>query len=88
MQIQKCSPSFGNRFKLSTETIKAAEKSTGLTYSEMTNSSLDECTKLMFERGTLKKTSKFKTWLADKYQKLGEALGLLEKKHYIYTDID
>ena len=79
---------FGNTFKLSKETIKTIETSTGLTYEEMTRLPFSETRKLMLERGTLKEPSKIKLWLADKYKKIGERLGLLEKHYNIYTDID
>lgn len=75
-------------FKLSPETIKAVEASTGLTHKEMTTLSLSETEKLMRERGKLRKPNKFKAWVADKYRKFGEHFGLLEKKYNIYTDID
>ena len=79
---------FGFKFELSPEAIKAAEASTGLTYHEMTRLPLDEAAKLMEQRGTLKRPSKIKLWLADKYKLLGERLGLLEKHHNIYIDVD
>lgn len=82
------SPNFGMKFKLLEQTIKTSEKYTKLTYNEMKNLSLTECEKLMTERGTLKKTSKLKTWLSEKYRKLGEKFGLIEKQYNIYTDID
>ena len=41
--------SFGMKFKLSKETVKAIEKSTGLTYKEMTELPLDKCENLMKE---------------------------------------
>ena len=86
--LNKYNQNFGMKFKLSTNTIKAIESSTGLTYKEMTRLSINETTKLMKERGTLKEPSKIKLWIADKYKKFGEQLGLLEKHYDIYTDID
>ena len=98
MQIQSINSqhrqSFGNNakehftFKLSKETIKAFESSTGLTYEEMTNLTLAESAKLMKERGTLKEPSKIKLWISEKYKEIGERLGFLEKHSNIYTDID
>ncbi|MBP3821684.1 hypothetical protein J6G99_08605 [bacterium] len=79
---------FGMRFRLSKETIKTLETSTGLTYKEMTGLSIDETTKLMKERGKLKGPSKLKIWISDKYKIFGEKLGLLQKEYKIYTDID
>lgn len=92
MQVQSISnnysPNFGMKFELSEQTIKAIEKQTKLTSGEMRNLPSSECEKLMAERGTLKKPSKLKTWISDKYRQLGEKLGLLEKEYNIYTDID
>lgn len=79
---------FGRNYKLSDRTVTSIEKSTGLSRAELTELTTDECKKLMKKRGTLKEPGKIKTWIADKYRKLGESLGLLEKKHNIYTDID
>ena len=78
---------YGNKFKLSPKTIKVIETSTGLTYEEITRSSINEATKLMKERGTLKEPSKLTTWFSKKYKELGEKLGLLKKQPNIYTDI-
>ena len=98
MQIQSINhhyhPSFCNNLKepftyrLSKETIKAIESSTGLTYEEMTRLPFDESIKLMKERGTLKEPSKIKLWISNKYKEIGERLGLLQKHYNIYTDID
>ncbi len=94
MQVQKVSnqnnysPIFGMNFKLSKQTIEAAERSTKLTYDEMINLPLSECEKLMVERGTLKKPGKLKTWISKKYRELGEKFGLIEKQYNVYTDID
>ena len=82
------STNFGTKFKLSDKTIQAVEKSTGLTYKELTELSIEESKDLMKKRGTLKEPSKIKTWIADKYRKVGESLGLLKKERNIYTDID
>lgn len=79
---------FGNKYKLSKETVKAVENSTGLTYKEMTELPLDECAKLMKDRGKLKEPGKLKMWLSQKYKELGEKFGLLEKHYNFYTDID
>lgn len=90
MQIQpinNSNPYFGTKFKLAEETIQHIEKSTGLSYQEMTTNTIDDARKLMKQRGTLKEPSKMKLWLANKYRQLGEKLGLLEKKRNIYTDI-
>lgn len=94
MQVQRINnknnftPNFGSKFQLSKETIKIIEASTGLTQEEMVSLPLYETEKLMRQRGKLKENNKFKTWVADKYRQIGEALGLLEKKYDIYTDID
>ena len=82
----KYSQSFGIRFKLAPDTIKALESSTGLTYNEMTCLPISETTKLMKERGKLKEPSKLKLWFSDKYKKIGEKLGLLEKHYNFYTE--
>jgi len=42
----------------------------------------------MKESGELKEPNKSKLWLSEKYKKLGEKLGLLEKQINIYTDVD
>lgn len=94
MQVQRVAnqnnhpPIFGMNFKVSKQTIEAAERSTKVTYEEMKTLSLSELEELMIKRGSFKKPSKLKTWLANQYRKLGEALGLLEKQYDIYTDID
>lgn len=80
--------SFGMKFKLSKETVKSIEKSTGLTYKEMTELPLDKCENLMKERGRLKEPNKLWTWLQDKYKNFGERTGLLKKEYKFYTDID
>ncbi|MBR3890243.1 hypothetical protein IKJ53_06980 [bacterium] len=88
MQIQAIqNQHFGNKYKLSETTIKMVEKSTGLTYKEMTTLTSDEAKNLMKQRGTLKKPSKIKQWFVNQYKQLGEKLGFLEKQHNIYTDI-
>jgi hypothetical protein len=63
------------------------EKSTGLTYKEMTTLASDEAKNLMKQRGTLKEPNKIKQWFANQYKQLGEKLGFIEKQHNIYTDI-
>lgn len=94
MQIQKIYnqnnyvPNFAMKFRLSEASIHTIEKTTKLSYAELTELSINESKKLMRERGTLKEPSKIKTWLADKYRKFGESIGFLEKKYNIYTDID
>lgn len=75
-------------YKLSDKTVKSIEKSTGLSYDELTRMSLNESIELMKKRGTLKTPSKIKLWFADMYRKFGEKIQLLEKQHNIYTDID
>jgi len=77
---------FGINYKLSKETIKAVESSTGLSYEEMTRLSLEDSAKLMKERGKIKEPSKLNLWLRDKYREIGEKFGLLEKQYYIYTE--
>ena len=86
--LNKYNQNFGMKFKLPTNTIKAIEYSTGLTYKEMTRLPINETTKLMKERGTLKEPSKIKLWLAGRYRKIGERLGSIEKHYNIYTDVD
>ena len=81
-------PTFGMNYKLSEKTIKAVEKSTGLTYEEMTRLPFDESVKLMKERGTIKEPNKLWTWMQEKYKNFGERTGLLKKEHHFYTDID
>lgn len=90
MQIQSINSqhhqSFGHNvkepftYKLSKETIKTIESSTGLAYEEMTRLTLDESARLMEERGTLKKPSKIKLWISKKYKEFGERFELLKKE--------
>ena len=75
-------------FKLSKETIRNIERSTGLTYKELSTLPFDEASKLMKERGTLKEPSKLKTFASKTYRAIGEKLGFLEKQYNIYTDVD
>lgn len=79
---------FGMKFKLSNKTLSAISQSTGLTVDELHSLSMDEATKLMKERRTLKEPNKLKLWLADKYKQFGERTGLLKKYVNIYTDVD
>ena len=92
MQVQaineNTNQNFGIKFKLSSESIKAVESSTGLSYDEMTRLPLDEATELMKKRGKLKEPSKFWQWLSEKYKSFGERHGLLKKQYNIYTDVD
>ncbi|GEM_PF-6441863 len=90
MQIQRISnnQNFGMKFRLSQDTIKHAENVTGLSYSEMTRTSLKDTTERMKQRGTLKKTNLIKEFFSDIYKKIGEKIGLLKKEHNFYTDID
>ena len=83
-----CNKSFRHKLELSKETINALEKSTKLTYKEMTNLSIEDSIKLMKERGSIKKSCKLKQYCTKLYKTIGEKLGLLEKQHNIYTDID
>jgi hypothetical protein len=76
------------KFKLSDATLNAISKSTGLTIDELHRLPLDEATKLMKERGTLKEPSKLWQWLSDTYRKFGEKTGLLKKEYPIYSDGD
>ena len=69
---------FGMEFKLSGKTLNSISRSTGLSKDELLNLSLDDVSKLMKQRGTLKETNKFKQWLADKYKAFGEKMGLLK----------
>lgn len=82
------STKFGMNYKPSKDFIKLIEKSTGLTYDELTRLSLDEAELLMKQRGTLKEPSKIKTWLSNTYRKIGETLGLLDKEYNFYTHVD
>ena len=77
---------FCMNFKLQKETVKAIEKSTGLTYKEMTELPLDKCENLMKERGTLKEPNKLWTWLQKKYKEFGEKTGLLKKEYHFYHE--
>ena len=82
------STNFKMRFRLSDETLQAISTSTGLSVEELHRLPMDEATKLMKERGTLKEPSKIKQWLSDKYRIFGEKTGLLKKQCNIYTDVD
>lgn len=87
----KCAPVCNHKilkFKLSERTMKTISKSTKLSEEELKSLSLDEQIKLMEQRGSLKKQNPVKIFFAEKYRKLGEKLGLLNKEHNIYTDID
>ena len=77
-----------SKFRLSKESIRNAERITGLAYEELTTLPFDEASKLMKERGTLKEPSRLKIWVSQAYRAIGERLGFLEKEHYIYTDVD
>lgn len=79
--------SFGLNFQLSNKTIRLCEKSTGLTYNELIHLSHVDALKLMKKRGTYS-PNKILIWLKETYRKLGERLGILEKREFIYTDID
>lgn len=87
----KCAPVCNHKFlkfKLSERTMKTISKSTKLSEEELKSLSLEEQIKLMEQRGSLKKQNPVKKFIAEKYRKLGEKLGLLNKEHNIYTDID
>lgn len=77
---------FCMKYKLSKDTVKAIESTTGLSYKEMTELPFDKCTQLMKERGKLKEPSKLKIWLSNKYKEFGEKFGLLEKHYNFYTE--
>jgi len=79
---------FGMEFKLSGRTLDSISKSTGLSKEELFKLSLDDASKLMKERGTIKEPSRLKQWFAEKYKQFGERTGLLEKQVNFYTDID
>lgn len=65
---------FGLKFKLSEETKKTIEKSTGLSQAEMSLLPLKDALKLMKERETSKEASKIKLWLSEKYRQFGKKL--------------
>ena len=77
--------SFGMNFKLSDKTLNLISKSTKLSVDELHKLPIDEASKLMKERGTLKEPNKFKEWLSDIYKSIGEKTGLLKKERKIYT---
>ena len=76
------------KFQLSEQSVKNIEKSTRCSINELRNLSMDDIQALMKKRGALKKPSKIKLWLADKYKELGEKLGLLKKDYNFYSDVD
>ena len=82
------STNFKMRFKLSDETLQAISTSTRLSVEELHRLPMDEATKLMKERGSLKEPGKIKQWLSEKYRIFGEKTGLLKKQYNIYTDVD
>lgn len=84
-QYKSC---FGINYKLSDETIKIIENSTGLTYNEMTSLTIEDAKALMEQRGIIKEPRPFKEWLINKYKQIGEKLGFIEKKYNTYTDVD
>ena len=88
VKSQRYIDSISSQFKLKDETIASLEKTTGLTYEEMTTLSTEKCKELMIERGTMKKPNPIKKWFSNMYRQIGEKLGLLEKQHDIYTHID
>lgn len=65
---------FGLKFKLSEETKKTIEKSTGLSQEEMSLLPLKDVFELIKKKGTLKETSKIKLWLSEKYRQFGKKL--------------
>ena len=84
---------FGNRFKLEDSTIKLIEKKTRLSYDEMTTLPIDEVTKLIKRRVPIDEKIKqgfanIKLSLGKICKNIGEKLGLFEKQHVIYTDIN
>ena len=79
---------FKMKFQLSDETLQTISTSTRLSVEELRKLPIDEATKLMKERGSLKEPSKFKQWISDKYRIFGEKTGLLKKHYNIYTDVD
>ena len=84
-----CKPVCNHRIpKLSEQTMKLISKSTKLSENELKYLSIDNQIKLMEQRGSLKKPNPVKEFIAEKYRKLGEKLGLLKKEYNIYTDID
>lgn len=85
MQIQQKNinnPNFGLNFKLSKETVARIEKTTKLSYDEMTLLPLEKSYNLMKKRNSLKKTNKIKLWFAEKYRRFGEKMGLLSRPFY------
>lgn len=92
MKIQKSNiqykQSFGNKHKLTNETIKHIENKTKLTYKEMQTLSLEEMKNLMRKRKTLREPNKIKQWFSNKYKQIGEKLGFLQKEYNIYSHVD
>lgn len=76
------------KFQLSKETIKHIENSTKCSIEELRTHSLTETKDLMIKRGAMKKPNRIKQLFANKYQTIGEKLGLLEKQCDFYTYID
>ena len=66
------------KFQLSKETIKHIENSTRCSIEELRTLSLAETKDLMIKRGAMKKPNRVKQLFANKYQTIGEKLGLLE----------
>ncbi len=73
------------KYKLSDKTLNNISKTTKLSKEELTNLSLDKQIKLMQQRDTIKKPNPIRTFLADKYIKLGQKLGFIKKDYNIYT---
>ena len=81
-----CSTNFGTKFSLTDKTIRYIEKSTGLPYKELAELPTHEIIEKMEQIGKIKKSGKIKTWLADKYRKIGEHFGFIEPNFYTHVD--
>lgn len=77
---------FGSKFSLSDKTIRSVEKTTGISYKELTELPTHEIIEKMEQSGKIKKPSKIRTWIADKYRKIGEHFGFIEPQFYTHID--
>ena len=75
-------------FELSQNTVKLLEKSTRCSIEELRSLPISETKTLMMKRGAVKSTNKIKQFFVDKYKKIGENLGLLNKEYNFYTHVD
>lgn len=77
---------FGSKFSLSDKTIRSVEKTTGISYKELTELPTHEIIEKMEQIGKIKKPNKIRTWIADKYRKIGEHFGFIEPQFYTHID--